>query len=373
MHTPHVLIVSIPGDVHADAVRWAVDGLGHGCRRWHPSELEHVAASVMLSDGELALQLEGPEGEIDGRAIRSAWLRRFRAPTPPADLTPGDRTVAARESERFLRGLHFALGPEVLWANAPAAQRVASLKLPQLAAARRVGLRVPRTVMTNDAQTARAFVRAARGRAIYKGFAPAVWMGARAEEQFSLGTVVVREEDLEDDDVLRLSPGIFQDLVAKQFELRVTIFGRTCVAARISEQDEIDWRRTHVMNVSPHRLPARVEAQLFALMDDLGLTMGTADLIVTPEGEYVFLEINEQGQFLWVELRNPEIALLDPFARFLASGRRDFRAAPVGSERMTFADYLKTDPAHRLEVEATQQSTMSQIVVSEQPQGEQTT
>ncbi|MEV4245300.1 hypothetical protein AB0J63_18065 [Streptosporangium canum] len=32
-----------------------------------------------------------------------------------------------------------------------------------------------------------------------------------------------------------------------------------------------------------------------------GLTYGAIDLILTPDGRYVFLEINPNGQFLWIE------------------------------------------------------------------------
>lgn len=33
----------------------------------------------------------------------------------------------------------------------------------------------------------------------------------------------------------------------------------------------------------------------------LALTSGAIDLICTPEGKYTFLEINPNGQWLWVE------------------------------------------------------------------------
>ena len=33
----------------------------------------------------------------------------------------------------------------------------------------------------------------------------------------------------------------------------------------------------------------------------LGLSYGAVDLVLTPEGRYVFLEINPNGQYLWVE------------------------------------------------------------------------
>lgn len=38
-----------------------------------------------------------------------------------------------------------------------------------------------------------------------------------------------------------------------------------------------------------------------ALVKNLGLVFGCIDMIVTPEGKYVFLEINPNGQWMWIE------------------------------------------------------------------------
>lgn len=62
-----------------------------------------------------------------------------------------------------------------------------------------------------------------------------------------------------------------------------------------------------------------------ALMKRLGLVFGCFDFIVTPAGEYVFLEINQMGQFLWIEEANPDFPLLQMFCDFITSGDPDFR------------------------------------------------
>ena len=36
-------------------------------------------------------------------------------------------------------------------------------------------------------------------------------------------------------------------------------------------------------------------------MERLGLNYGAIDMIVTPDGRYVFLEVNPQGQCQWIE------------------------------------------------------------------------
>jgi hypothetical protein len=36
-------------------------------------------------------------------------------------------------------------------------------------------------------------------------------------------------------------------------------------------------------------------------MDSFGLNFASLDMIVTPDGEFVFLELNPNGQWLWLE------------------------------------------------------------------------
>src|SRR5262249_43451120 len=141
--------------------------------------------------------------------------------------------------------------------------------------------------------------RATPGRVIHKAFKSALWLERDSGKQYGLQTVILNEEMLDDPESLTLSPSIFQEFVPKASELRVTIFGRTCIAAQITDQDEVDYRPTHKMTLKPFVPPAEIERQVLAFMDEMKLVMGTLDLIVTPEGKHVFLEVNEQGQFLW--------------------------------------------------------------------------
>jgi glutathione synthase/RimK-type ligase-like ATP-grasp enzyme len=55
--------------------------------------------------------------------------------------------------------------------------------------------------------------------------------------------------------------------------------------------------------VEPAALPADVTDKLLKFMKHLGLVYGAIDLRRTPEGEYVFLEVNTAGEFLFIEER----------------------------------------------------------------------
>jgi glutathione synthase/RimK-type ligase-like ATP-grasp enzyme len=98
------------------------------------------------------------------------------------------------------------------------------------------------------------------------------------------------------------------EYVEKKYEVRVFyIDGESYCLATFSQGDpktEIDYRRYN--KEKPNRnasflLPGEVQMKLNILMKSLGLKTGSIDLIVTPDDEFVFLEVNPVGQFLNIE------------------------------------------------------------------------
>jgi D-alanine-D-alanine ligase-like ATP-grasp enzyme len=54
--------------------------------------------------------------------------------------------------------------------------------------------------------------------------------------------------------------------------------------------------------------PDHVRIAVVKLTSVLGLRFGALDFIVTPAGEWVFLEINPNGQWVWIDDVTPMIA-----------------------------------------------------------------
>jgi hypothetical protein len=113
-------------------------------------------------------------------------------------------------------------------------------------------------------------------------------------------TTSVTLEDLPSEEILRSAPGIFQEKIAKRYELRVTVMGRWVVAAQLDSQS-IDacqsvWRVPgHSVPVQAISLPQAIQEKCLALMSRLGLAFGCLDLIYTPDGEYVFSKSINRG------------------------------------------------------------------------------
>jgi hypothetical protein len=167
-----------------------------------------------------------------------------------------------------------------------------------------------------------------------------MWSGAAAPHTFSTTTsctqtsefapytALVTEDTLVEAGILRQTPGIYQKLVPKAHELRVTVMGQRAFAAKVlsqqTEKGKLDWRQSYdELQFEPTDLPTGVAEQCENLLEELGLVFGCFDLVVTPAGEHVLLEINEMGQFLFVE-RYCGLPLLDAFAEFLLQGCIDF-------------------------------------------------
>ena len=101
-----------------------------------------------------------------------------------------------------------------------------------------------------------------------------------------------------------LAPTMFQPYVDKAFELRCVVMGDKIFAAKLdsqaSEDSRIDWRGGDPEH-EIFELPKSVQVSLRRLMDSFDLNFASLDMIVTPDGEFVFLELNPNGQWLWLE------------------------------------------------------------------------
>jgi hypothetical protein len=335
-----ILIISEASDLHTEAVAWALREKGHDCEclftpdfptllglstRVDPDGADHPA-------GRFILRGPGIVREDRSAPFDTVWLRRPGAPVLPGDMHPGDRQVALRQCDMFLAGVAPFLdqGPGTFWVNPPASDVTAQQKACQLRAAARSGLTIPPTLISNDPVEIRSFFREHGGVVAHKLLRPASWLvrDEAGEHVYAAYTVPVSEDQLPGDDTLRLCPGIFQPYLAKSFEVRVACLGDLLAAVRIDSQTDdraaTDWRagQFHIA-MAPYELPPEVAAGCRRLLRELGLAHMSADFVVSPEGGHTFLEVNPQGQFLFLETR-AGLPLLDMFAEFLVAGSRDF-------------------------------------------------
>ena len=177
------------------------------------------------------------------------------------------------------------------------AQRAAAVKPYHLAVAQRVGLRIPDTLITSDPQHVKEFIDRHHGSVVYKAMT--------ALPQAFLETRLWQDEDLSRLEQLPLAPTIFQEFVDGPADIRVTIARDEQFAARIASSSSrigIDSRLDLDVPARACDLPSDVSASLDALMRGLGLSFATIDLKLDAQGDHYFLEVNPQGQFLYIEI-----------------------------------------------------------------------
>jgi glutathione synthase/RimK-type ligase-like ATP-grasp enzyme len=100
---------------------------------------------------------------------------------------------------------------------------------------------------------------------------------------------------------------VFQEQISKQQELRVIyVNGQVFVGAlnaSVYEDSTVDWRAPgmEVGAWQNHQLPEELIRRLQTFMGELGLLFGAFDFILTPSGDYVFLEVNPGGEWGMLE------------------------------------------------------------------------
>lgn len=326
-----VLIISTKVDIATDRVVLKLKDLGASLYRINTEDLPLLASSsIALSSSRSPSWSWSPGSNsvgLDG--VRSIWFRRHRLPALSSEMAAHDAEYCLRESEWLLKGALYsrdALARPVEWMSHPSKIRMAESKIYQLSVARSLGLAVPDTLVSNDPERVREFFREKGGEVVAK----ALRLGYfdYGDRQTGVFTTRVVPSDLEEDAPLRMAPVIYQELLPKLFDVRVTVVGRQIFAAAIDSQSDaaaaLDWRKTENEDLPHHAhdLPASVREACLRYMAALGLNFGALDFVLTPRNEYVFLEVNPNGQWVWIEDKLG-FPVTEAIARWLLDRSRD--------------------------------------------------
>ncbi|MBV9750336.1 MAG: hypothetical protein JO157_16145, partial [Acetobacteraceae bacterium] len=245
-----------------------------------------------------------------------------------------EKAYAAEEMNHLLFSLLYSL--DCYFMSHPLALRGASWKGEQLVRAARFGFSVPASLITDQPSEVRRLGRSAADGAVFKSMSMPNLAAHRveAEDQVASGVPTTRVPHDDENALAGVEemPCFFQHYAPKAYELRVTVVGDEVFAVRINSQDDprtaVDFRDYSVdIRYEAVRVPPDVERRCVGLIHSYGLQYGAIDLIVTPAGDYVFLENNPVGQFLFVEQLAPELEITKAVAERLAWGAGSDRGA----------------------------------------------
>ncbi|MBD2496627.1 MvdD family ATP-grasp ribosomal peptide maturase [Nostoc sp. FACHB-280] len=282
-----------------------------------------VKLDIYSGDSERVIITDG-EQQLDFSEVSSVWYRRMRyGHKIPNSMDKQYRDASIQECRVTVRGMIASLQGFHLdkMFNVDRANN----KQLQLQTAQKIGLLTPRTLSTNNPAAVKQFAQECPQGIVTKMLSSFAIYDQQGRENVVF-TTPVTADDLENMEGLRFCPMTFQENVPKALELRTTIVGHRVFTAAVDSQSlegsTFDWRKEGqalAKNWQPYDLPEDIEKKLLTLMAEFGLNYGAIDIIVTPDGRYVFLEVNPVGEFFWMEIYSPYYPISQAIAEILVT------------------------------------------------------
>jgi hypothetical protein len=301
---PNILVLTQTVDPHIDPVAEEIKRRGMRLLRFDFADFpRHVQlAAVLGSTGwEGHLCYAGEAYALD--SIQSIWWRRPHPPQSDAAYGAATRAFLNLENLRGFLGVLQEKEHALFWVSKRHCIQTAEFKPVQLSRAQAVGLLTPRTLLTTDPQAALKFYHDCAGlvivKAVGKGYLDPNNEQGFGEERY-IYTSPLLPEDLDFLSEVRICAHLFQERVEKAMDLRVVVIGCHVFTIGIHSA-QLDWRLDYSnLRYSVERLPVEIEDKVLSLVRTFGLQFSSMDFILTKRGEYLFLEMNPNGQFLWL-------------------------------------------------------------------------
>lgn len=235
----------------------------------------------------------------------SIWNRRIFLPEFPQGFPKDLEEMVIEESKRTLQSL--MVTHKGLVVNNPFNNFRANNKLEQLKHAKKIGLNIPDTIITNEPEKAQEFYKKYNGNIIFKMQKLPIIKTENDTYKTIMTNKVSYKDFIDNSERIKNNPCLFQECIEKQYEIRLTAIGEELFPIAIySQNSEIsrdDFRRYDFEKVKyKHvKIPQNIAKKTLKLIQHYGLHYASIDLIYTPDDNYIFLELNPNGQYLWTE------------------------------------------------------------------------
>jgi ATP-grasp ribosomal peptide maturase len=300
-HIRTVLVLTAHEDPTADAVIGELNRREANVVRMDTGDFpmqSQLAATISMKGLQGRLRAESIG--VDLNTVRSIYYRRPTRFTFPESLSDADAVLAATEARFGFGGVLGAL--DTLWINHPTRVSIAEYKSIQLRIVTQRGLNIPRTLITNGKEAVNEFAQAVGGPVVCKMLSSLV-LSEQGVPHMTYTTPI--DASTIDPAALATTAHLIQEWVPKKFDARVTMVGRQAFTVAIhasSDLGYVDWRSDYgsleYYKIDP---PRRVMDAIVWFLQRLDLTFGAFDFVVTPENEWVMMECNPAGQWLWLQ------------------------------------------------------------------------
>jgi hypothetical protein len=300
-----ILILTDRNDVHADFVEKVIAARGLPYRRFNLDVESLTNTSVTFFYGKWQVIQDSVDIEIQSACC--VWNRRTFVELlldENYDQTESFK-LWKNEWNKTLLGIYSCIR-SLPWLNPWRSAYAAENKYLQMELALKHHLSLPDTLISNRKEELLNFAHAHNNRVALKLMHQDFYKGAGGV-YLGLYVNLIGVKELQQFQNIGENPIVLQQYIDKSFEVRYTVVGDEHFVCRIesqrSKQTAIDWRRYDIPN-TPHysmEAPVEIKENVKALMSDLGIEYGALDFVVNETGEWVFLEVNSMGQFLWIE------------------------------------------------------------------------
>ncbi len=277
--------------------------------------------SIDYSNGKPTLNVLGRR--LSPEEITHVWFRR---PRPLLAATSPEEAHLAAEWSEALEGF-LAHIPIAKWVNHPSRNALAGHKMEQLTRARGMGFEVPATLVTTSPDELRTFWTECNRRVVVKPLSYGFIERSSPEADTVIYTSELTQEHVDAAASLAACPTLFQRMIEKQADVRVTVVDQFLTFCALRKRDptgkqELDIRRDNMVGVEYALVdpPDAVRAQLVSLVDSYQLRFAAIDMAIDSRGKWIFFEVNPNGQWAWQDLAGATNIASDFAASFSTEG-----------------------------------------------------
>ncbi len=300
-----ILLITNKNDITTDFI---VNELTRQDASFYRLNTEEIGNSVEINfdfeNGTYDLIDKTLKKRINLSNIISVYFRRPEIKSNFQDVSPSEKNFLQREILASLETLYILLS-NANWLNSLDAIRKAENKSYQLLKAKQIGLTIPPSIISSNSDSALKFYEKCKKDCIIKPIRNGLIQDDDVETIIFTSKISLNRNNI---DRIKSCPVYIQKHIKKSADVRVTVVGDSVFAAKIHSQEDkesqVDWRRSeNLLNHTILELPKKTQNMCIDYVQSLNLTFGAIDFILTEKSEYIFLEINPNGQWAWIERR----------------------------------------------------------------------
>lgn len=218
----------------------------------------------------------------------------YRKPMLPKldEFEPCYRNMICRDIIAVINGIVDDFDGKVL--TKPYILRKTENKIYQLLYANKHNLLMPESFIGNSIEGANELLEY---RSIIKPITTGKILDGQIKELYNTNYCNEIVEDIS------LMPIYLQRYIDKKYEVRVTFIDDNFFAVKILTEEKLDWRKDYgKISYSVIECPKDIVDKCKKILEDFELKFGAFDFIVNHNDEWVFLEVNPNGQWQWLEV-----------------------------------------------------------------------